>query len=73
MEQTAMKDMVDYLQELMDKTTDESESYMLIAIWVHAVYLLDKEKNQTEKAYSDGVNDARNNSVKYKYYKKDQH
>lgn len=27
------------------------------------------EKEQTEAAYHDGVNDARNNSLKYAYYK----
>jgi hypothetical protein len=28
-----------------------------------------KEKEQTEAAYHDGVDDARNNSIKYAYYK----
>jgi hypothetical protein len=27
------------------------------------------EKEQTKVAYHDGVNDARNNSIKYGYYK----
>jgi hypothetical protein len=27
------------------------------------------EKEQTEAAYHDGVDDARNNSIKYAYYK----
>jgi hypothetical protein len=54
MENTAIKDMVDYIQELKDKTTDESENYMLIAIWVHALYLIEKERVQLEEAFKAG-------------------
>jgi hypothetical protein len=44
--QTAMKQMVDYLEEMKSKTTDPSETYMLIDAWVHAVHLMELEKNQ---------------------------
>jgi hypothetical protein len=30
---------------------------------------IQREKEQTEAAYHDGVDDARNNSIKYGYYK----
>ena len=30
---------------------------------------IQREKEQTEAAYHDGVDDARNNSIKYAYYK----
>ncbi len=55
MEKTAMKQMVDYLQDLMDKTTDESESYMLTAIWVNALLLMKREKEQIVNAVYDSM------------------
>jgi len=54
MTQTAMREMLSFLQELRDRTTDESESYMLIAIWVHAVCLMEKEKEQLKNTFIAG-------------------
>ncbi len=45
-QKTAMRQMVDYLEEMKTKTTDQSEIYMLIDAWVHAVYLMQTEKEQ---------------------------
>ena len=47
-----MKQMVDYLEEMKSKTTDESEVYMLIDAWVHALYLVELEKVQMHKCAS---------------------
>ena len=53
-DKTAMENMIEFINELRDKTTDESESYMLIAIWVHAVYLLQREKEQHKNTFMAG-------------------
>lgn len=51
---TAMKQMIEYLEELQSKTIDISESYMLTSIWTQAVILMAEEKLQIKEAISAG-------------------
>jgi hypothetical protein len=62
-QQTAMKKMIDYLEEMKSKTTDQSEIYMLIDAWVHAVHLMQVEKAQRIKDYNAGYDDAQVNHI----------
>jgi hypothetical protein len=68
MAHTAMKQMVDYLEEMKSKTTDQSEIYMLIDAWVHAIHLMKLEKEQMMNAFDQGgksgFNAARGNDFK---------
>lgn len=45
-QQTAMRQMIDYLEEMKSKTTDQSEIYMLTCAWVKAIHLMEVEKEQ---------------------------
>jgi hypothetical protein len=55
---TAMRQMVDYIDELKSKTTDESETYLLTAIWTKAVFLLDVETEQLMDKYGEGYDEG---------------
>jgi hypothetical protein len=55
-QQTAMKQMVDYLEEMKSKTTGPSETYMLIDAWVKAIHLMQVEKEQIIEAYKEARN-----------------
>ena len=66
------------MQELIDKVEHAIsynvegglvEKYTWAELFNDMDALLEMEKEQTEAAYHDGVDDARNNSIKYGYYK----
>ena len=57
-QQTAMRQMVDYINELKSKTTDKSETYLLIAVWTKAVFLLDVETEQMLNKYGEGYDEG---------------
>ena len=53
-QQSAMNQMINHLEEMKSKTTDQSEIYMLTIAWVKAIHLIQIEKEQIEKAYYTG-------------------
>ena len=46
---TAIRQMIEYLQKLKDTTSDPSEGYMLTNLLVHAMHLMEVEKEQVQK------------------------
>jgi hypothetical protein len=48
---TAIRQMVEYIQKLKDTTSDQSEGYMLTNLLVHAVHLMEVEKEQVQKMH----------------------
>jgi hypothetical protein len=55
---TAMRQMIDYIDELKSKTTNESEKYLLTAIWTKAFFLLDVETEQMFNNYGEGYDEG---------------
>ncbi len=65
-QQTAMKQMINHLEEIKSKTTDQSEIYMLINAWVKAIHLIQVEKEQIVSAFDTGCEDE--NRIGTEYY-----
>jgi hypothetical protein len=57
---------VEWLQEVIINHLSHEQQMQVEGLFQQAKA---KEKEQTEAAYHDGVDDARNNSIKYAYYK----
>lgn len=68
MAQTAMKQMIDYLEGMKSQTTDQSEIYMLTGAWVKAIHLMQVEKEQIEDAFNNGdfmLTGCEDDAIKY--------
>jgi hypothetical protein len=52
---TAMKEMIQNIIDIESKTYNQEQLYMLTALKVSALILLEKEKEQICNAYTDGL------------------
>ena len=57
-QQTSMEQMINHLEEMKSKTTDQSEIYMLTIAWVKAIHLMQVEKEQIMKAVDRGFDEG---------------
>ena len=57
-QQSAMNQMINHLEEMKSKTTDQSEIYMLTIAWVKAIHLMQVEKEQIMKAVDRGFDEG---------------
>ena len=57
-QQTSMEQMINHLEEMKSKATDQSEIYMLTIAWVKAIHLMQVEKEQIMKAVDRGFDEG---------------
>ena len=58
---TAMQEMLINIESIINKTTDKEQLYMLTSLEVCAMVFLEREKEQIQKAFSDGQETHINN------------